>query len=576
MTELAPAPGAAPRGGLPAFRREQVRMLFLMLAFVVCYGAVGFKMGMMAASEPVEPTLAGGSELPAAPVRGEIVDRQGRLIAANLPGWSLYAHPREIRHPAKVAHALSQIFPDLDPESLTRVLASDRAFAWIKRPITPRQKQVVMELGVPGLRFGRRDIRIYPAGNLTGHLMVGVKPGREDVRFAEIVGRGGLERYFDDQLRDPALTGRPIELSIDLTAQMALSEVLRDGVRRFEAKGAAGIVMSVETGEIVAMVSLPDFDPNAPPEHFTGAAELNPRFNRAAQGIYELGSTFKVLTAVMALDAGLVRPDTLIDTKTRLAARGHSIRDMHRMPPRMTVTDIVVRSSNIGSARMAMMLGTGRVQEYLKRLGMFDALPIELAEAARARPLLPPDWTDLSTMTISFGHGLAVSPTHLAAAYATVANGGRRVAPSLLKGGSGMGGEQVFSEEASATMMAILREVVSRGTGRRADVPGYEVGGKTGTADKPRSDGKGYHKDRVIATFAAVFPTTAPKYVVVVSLDEPVDRSGPRPIREASRTAVPVVGQVIARIAPILGMRPFTSPIVGPAGGGVTTVPVGR
>lgn len=576
MTEIAPAPGAAPKGGLPAFRREQVRMLLLMLAFIAAYAAVGIRMGVMAASDPVEPVLAGNGGFDSVPVRGEIVDRRGRLLAANLPGWALYAHPREIRDPARVAEALAGIFPDLDPESLARTLGSNATFAWIKRPVTPRQKQAVMELGVPGLRFGMRDIRIYPAGALTGHLMGGVRPGREDVRYAELVGRGGLERFFDERLRDPALAGEPLRLSIDLTAQMALSEVLGAGIGRFEAKGGAAIVMSVTTGEIVAMVSLPDFDPNQPPRAFTGAQALDPRFNRAAQGTYELGSTFKVLTAAMALDAGLVSADTLVDTKSRLGTRGYRIRDMHAMPAMMPVTDIVVRSSNVGAARMAMMVGTPRVQDYLNRLGLFDPLPLELSEAARARPLLPPEWTDLSTMTISYGHGLAVTPTHLAAAYATVANGGRRVRPSLLPGGSGIEGEAVFSPETSATMLRILREVVERGTGRRANVPGYEVGGKTGTADKPRENGRGYYPDRVIATFASVFPTSDPQYVVVVTLDEPVDRSGPRPIREASRTAVPVAGEVIARLAPILGIRPSAGPIVSPVAGGVATVPVSR
>jgi cell division protein FtsI (penicillin-binding protein 3) len=289
---------------------------------------------------------------------------------------------------------------------------------------------------------------------------------------------------------------------------------------------------------------------------------LNPRFNRAVQGRYELGSTFKVLTAAFALDSGVVASDSLIETGTALTYGRYRIRDMHRMPPEMTVTDIVVRSSNVGAARLALRVGTPRLKDYFKRLGFFEPLPLELAEAAGAAPLLPPKWTDLSSMTISFGHGLAASPVHLAAAFATLAGGGRRVLPTLIKGGAEPT-ERVFSPETARTMMQIIREVVRRGTGRRTNLPGYEVGGKTGTADKVRPGG-GYYKKRVIATFASVFPTSNPRYALVISLDEPVDRSGPVFKREASRTAVPVTAAAIGRIAPLLGMRPL--PVSVPAG----------
>jgi cell division protein FtsI (penicillin-binding protein 3) len=398
---------------------------------------------------------------------------------------------------------------------------------------------------------------------VVAHIVGGVRAATEDVRYAELVGAGGVEGYFDERLRDPARVGEPLALSIDLGAQAALRDVLAAGVTQFNAKGAAGVMLHVETGEVVAMVSLPDFDPNGEPEPFAGAAELNPRFNRAAQGRYELGSTFKVLTAGIALDTGVVGPETMVETGSALSWGRHRIRDMHRMPPEMSVTDIVVRSSNVGSARLALRVGTPRLKDYLDRLGFFDPLPLELAEARRAAPLLPPKWTDLSTMTISFGHGLAASPVHLAAAYATLANGGRRVRPTLVKGGHAEPGEQVFSPETSRRMMSIVREVVQRGTGRRTDIPGYQIGGKTGTADKYRPEG-GYYRDRVISTFVSVFPTSDPEYVLAISLDEPVDRSGKYISREASRTAVPVTAAAIGRLAPLMGMRP--RPAATPAG----------
>ena len=552
---------SASRGGAATRPRDDWRLIVVMLALLLVYTAVGVRMGLMALNEPVEPQLARGAGM-ATPVRGEIVDRNGNLLAANLPAFSLYAHPREIKDAAAVARDLAAIFPDMSAEQLIKRLSRGSRFVWIKRPITPRQRQRVLDLGYPGLKFGSRTMRIYPAGRTVAHIVGNVRAGNEDVRFAELVGAGGVEGYFDERLRDPARLGAPLELSIDLTVQAALRDVLAAGMAQFTAKGAMGVLMDVRTGELLALVSLPDFDPNRAPEPFNGPPEFNPRFNRTVQGRYELGSTFKVLTAAFALESGVVGPETLIETGSALTYGRYRIRDMHRMPPEMTVTDIVVRSSNVGAARLALRVGTPRLKDYFKRLGFFEPLPLELAEAEHAPPLLPPKWTDLSSMTISFGHGIAVSPVHLAAAFATLAGGGKRVLPTLIKGGAEPT-ERVFSPETARTMMQIIREVVRRGTGRRTNLPGYEVGGKTGTADKVRPGG-GYYKSRVIATFASVFPTSNPRYALVISLDEPVDLSGPKPKREASRTAVPVTAAAIRRIAPLLGMRPL--PVSAPAG----------
>jgi cell division protein FtsI (penicillin-binding protein 3) len=561
-------PQAAARSRATTRPRDDWRLIVVLLTMILVYATVGIRMGLMALDEPVEPQLAGGSG-PGAPVRGEITDRNGNLLAGNLPAFSLYAHPREVKHPEAVAADLAEIFPGISEDRLVRRLSSDASFAWIKRPITPRQRQQVLDLGYPGLKFGSRAMRIYPAGRAVAHIVGNVRAAKEDVRFAELEGAGGVEGFFDEQLRDPARLGDPLELSIDLTVQAAMRDVLAAGMKQFNAKGAMGVLIDVRTGELVAMVSLPDFDPNGEPAPFIGSPEFNPRFNRAAQGRYELGSTFKVLTAAFAMDAGLVGPETLIETGSALTYGRHRIRDMHRMPPEMTVTDIVVRSSNVGAARLALQIGTPQLKANFKSLGFFDALPLELAEAEGAKPLLPPKWTDLSSMTISFGHGLAASPVHLAAAFASLANGGLRVYPTLIKGGGPLG-ERVFSAETSRRMMQIIREVVRRGTGRRTDIAGYEIGGKTGTADKYRPEG-GYYRDRVIATFASVFPTSSPKYALVISLDEPVDRSGPVIKREASRTAVPVTAAAIARIAPLLGLEPL--PVSEPAG--ITTIATG-
>ncbi len=552
MTDIA-AQSARGRAAL----RGDWRLILLMVCFTLCYGAVGLRMGVLAAVEPEEPQL-GRADQSGRPVRGEIVDRDGRLLAANLPAWSLYAHPEEIRDPVYAADALAGIFPELDRDALLHLLTGKRRFVWVKRPITPREKQAVHELGLPGLFFGSREMRVYPAGPAAAHVVGGVRAEREGVHFAELVGAGGVEGQFDARLRDPARAAEPLRLSIDLAVQEVIRQELAAGIARMTAKGGTAILMNARTGETVAMVSLPDFDPNAAPAPFRGEPGQNPRFNRAAQGRYELGSTFKVLTAAMALDTGVATSTTLIETPPSLRYGRHSIRDFHRMPAMMPVEDVVVESSNVGSARLALMVGTPRFKEYLAKLGFMDPSGLELVEAVNNDTLEPPRWTDLSTITISFGHGLAASPVHLAAAYATIANGGVRVFPSLLVGGRAPG-ERVFSEQASREMLRIMRQVVVRGTARRADLAGYEIGGKTGTADKVRPNG-GYYHDRNISTFAAVFPTSRPQYVLIVSLDEPTDRSGRYPARTAGRTAVPVAADIVRRAAPVLGLRPLPPP----------------
>ena len=558
MTDLA-AQGAR---GSTALRGDW-RLILLIACFSLCYAALGLRMALLAAAEPEEPRL-GLADQPGHPVRGEIVDRAGRLLAANLPAWSLYAHPHEVSDAALAADALAGVFPEMDRDQLLRMLSAERRFVWIKRPVTPREKQAVHDLGLPGLFFGNREMRVYPAGRTAAHVVGQVRAEREGVRFAELVGSGGIEGQFDERLRDPALAAEPLRLSLDLAVQQVVREALAAGVRRMNAKGGTAILMGARTGEVVAMVSLPDFDPNAAPEPFRGEPGQNPRFNRAAQGRYELGSTFKVLTAAMALDTGVATARTLIETPPSLRYGRHSIRDFHRMPAMMPVEEVVVESSNVGAARLALMVGTPRFRDYLARLGFMDPSGLELVEAVENDTLEPGRWTELSTITISFGHGLAASPMHLAAAYATIANGGVRVLPSLIAGGRGTGpgsGERVFSDETSREMLRIMRQVVVRGTATRADLPGYQLGGKTGTADKVRPQG-GYYRDRNISTFAAVFPVSRPEYVLVVSLDEPTDRAGRYPSRTAGRTAVPVAADIVRRAAPVLGLRPLptTSP----------------
>ena len=536
--------------------RSRWRLKLLSFAFILAYASVAGRMGLIAASEPEEPRFAGASDTVSA-MRAEITDRNGELLAVNLPVWSLFAHPQEMVDPDNAAEKLATVFPDLDADELKARFKDGRRFLWIKKSITPAERVRVHDIGDPGLQFGRREMRVYPGGRLAAHVLGGASFGREGVNAAEIVGVGGIEAKLDAELRDPARAGAPLRLSLDLRVQRAMADVLCEGMERYTAKGAAGVLMDARTGEVLSLVSLPDFDPNDRPIPFgdVKAADF-PTFNRAAQGLYELGSTFKIFTAALMVEEGLANADTMVDTKGPMHWRRFKISDSHAMPARMTMRDVIVESSNVGTARLALMAGGVRQKDLLGRLGLLDPLPVELSEAGRAAPLYPSNWSEISVITISYGHGLSASPLHLASAYATMVNGGLRVAPTLLAGAQPPSEEaRVISEETSLAMRDMLRGVVTDGTGRNADVPGYYLGGKTGTAEK--ASGGGYAANRVVATFAGAFPMHDPRYVIIVTYDEATAQTKWGPRRPAGWTAAPSVKEAITRIAPILGMRPM-------------------
>ncbi len=543
-----------------ARRRAEGRLLVLGLAFFCAFSVVGARMGHLAASEPAEPRAsAAGAAIIAQ--RADIVDRKGRVLATNLETYSLYAQPPQMIEPERAADELARIFPDLDRDALLEDFTGKRKFLWIKKKISPEQKQAVHDIGEPGLLFGPREMRLYPNGKIAAHVLGGASFGREGVHAAEVIGVAGVEKQFDELLRDPARGGQPLELSLDLSVQAAAEQVLYGGMRLMNAKGAAAVLMDVHTGEVISLVSLPDFDPNDRPRPPTeGNPSDSPLFNRAVQGVYELGSTFKIFTVAQAMELGLVNPSTTIDTKGPLRWGKHRIRDFRNYGPELSTTKVIVKSSNIGTARIAQMIGVERQKEFLRSLGMFEPTPLEMVEAAGGQPLLPPNWSELSTMTISYGHGLSSTPLHLAAGYAAIANGGTYVAPTLLKQDGPQYGPRVLSRDVAAASRQMLRKVVTEGTASFGEVPGYAVGGKTGTADKPRERGGGYYEDKVIATFASMFPAHDPKYVLVVTLDEPVETSGDEPRRTAGWTAVPVAAEMIRRIAPLLGLRPEIEP----------------
>ena len=541
-------------------QRAEGRLLVLGVFFFCAFTVVGARMGVMATTDPTEPRAAAPGSVISA-TRADIVDRNGNLLATNFETHALYAQPHHMIDPQGAVKKLMAVFPDLNEERLLRDFTGKRKFLWIKKKISLEQMQAVHDIGEPGLLFAPRDMRLYPNGSLAAHIMGGASYGREGVHAAEVIGVAGAEKYFDDYLRDPANGNKPLELSIDMTVQAASERILYGGMKLMNAKGATSVLMDVHTGEVISAVSLPSFDPNDRPHAaVTGDASDSPLFNRSVQGVYELGSVFKIFTAAQAIDLGIATADTVIDTSGPMKVGGFRIGEFHgKNYGKQTVTGIIVHSSNRGTGRLALEIGAERQQEFLKNLGFFEPTPFEIVEASGGKPLLPQRWQELSTVTVSYGHGLSSSPMHLAAGYSAIANGGHKVTPTLRKQSGPVVGPRVMSERAAADARAMLRAVVTEGTASFAEVPGYQIGGKTGTADKPGPRG-GYLEDTVIATFASMFPAHDPKYVLIVTLDEPVETSGDKPRRTAGWTAVPVAAEMVRRVAPLLGLRPTVEP----------------
>ena len=534
--------------------RAESRLLMVAFCFIVAFGAVGVKMAELATSEPTEPRIAynGPTILN---TRADITDRQGRILATNFATNALYAHPQDIIYPRRAADGLAAIFPEMDADDLYRRFTSDRTFIWLRRYISPEQEQMVHDIGSPGLLFGPREMRLYPNGSIAAHVLGGAGFGEEAVNAAEVIGIAGIEAEFDEELRDPTRS-EALMLSLDLTIQSTVEEVLGGAMVLMNARGAAAVLMDVHTGEVISMASLPDFDPNARPRPLLeGDQADDPLFNRAVQGVYELGSVFKTFTIAQALELNLFSVYDMIDTTGPLRMAGFAIRDFSNYGPEQSVADVLIHSSNIGTSRIAQTIGRERQRDFLGELGLLEPTTIELVEGDSGRPLLPPRWGELATMTISYGHGLSTSPLHLAGAYATMVNGGTEITPTLLRRETPQVGERIISEGTSAMIQQLLRQVVTEGTASFGEVEGYFVGGKTGTADLPRPNG-GYYDERNLNTFASAFPMHDPQYVLIVTLQEAVELSGPEPRRTAGWTAVPVAAELIRRTAPLLGLRP--------------------
>src|SRR6266851_1155962 len=483
---------------------------------------------------------------PPLPVRADIVDRNGRLLATTLDSPSLYADPRQIQDADAATQALVSALPQLNPAELRAKLTSGKSFVWIKRHLTPRQQFEVNRLGIPGLQFEHEERRVYPYGDLAAHV----------VGFCGIDNNGlaGIERALDGTVKGQ---GGPIQLSLDARVQFILHEELAKVISDFSAKGAAGIVMDVRTGEVIAMVSLPDFDPNHPA--MTGLnqspAEAKERiFNKITLGDYELGSVFKTFNTAMALDSGVATMTKQYDAAHDIHIGRFTISDYHGKHRSLSVPEIYMYSSNIASARMAMEAGAERQRSFLARLGLLKPVPIELDEVAK--PQYPAKWREVNVITIAYGHGIAVTPLHAITAVSAIVNGGILHPPTLRKlpPGSVSPGDRVISQKTSEQMRKLMRLVVEYGTAKLAAAPGYVVGGKTGTAEKTAHGH--YVEKKLLSDFVGAFPMQDPRYAILTLVDEPHGTKASHGFATAGWTVVPATSRIIQRIAPILGVEP--------------------
>jgi cell division protein FtsI (penicillin-binding protein 3) len=479
------------------------------------------------------------------PERGDIIDRNGDPLARTIDAWTIAIHPNTvIGDKLALAHRLAELMPEYSEEQYFALLRSNKTFFYLRRRASPALVEAVNAIGEPGLAIQREPDRLYPQTSLAAHV----------IGFTDIDGHGvaGMERAFDSYLSDAATRGQPLTLSIDSRVQQALEHELLDAMTHFSAIGAAGVVMDVHTGEVLAMTSLPQLNPNA-----AGQAPDDARFNRATSGVYELGSTFKPFTVAMAMDSGIIKSfGQIYNCPQELHVYGHVVHDTHPYGRACSVAEIMKESSNIGTAQIADQVGAERQKAFLKKMGFLDPVRVELKE--RGRTLTPGSrWGPFETMTVGFGHGIAVTPLHLATGYATLFNGGVYHPATLLKIDRNHAvprGVRVFSEETSYKMRSLIRLVVTSGTGRKADAPGYRVGGKTGTAEK--LIGGHYTSAAVVTSFAGVFPMDEPRYVMVMMLDDPKATAETYGFHTAAWNIGPAFGIAVSRIAPLLGVQP--------------------
>ncbi|MGY3030884.1 cell division protein FtsI (penicillin-binding protein 3) [Bradyrhizobium sp. USDA 4354] len=530
--------------------KARARVGLAMLAFASVYALIGGRLVMFAIGADAHSARRAAAQEVVATARPDIVDRNGAILATDVKAASLFGEPRRIIDKDEAIELLTATIPDLDEAEVRERLKSRKGFAWLKREVTPAQQQAIHKLGIPGIGFLRENKRVYPTGNEVAHLIGLVNIDNQ--------GIAGLEKWLDNQgLADLHRAGfatdrlqKPIELSVDLRVEHALRDELLKAKNKFHAKAASGIVSNVKTGEIVAMVSLPDFDPNNPKE-----AHDPDRINRLTTGVYEMGSTFKAFTLAMGLDSGKINLNSMWDARGNLHYGKFTIHDSHPLGRFINTKEVFTYSSNIGAARIALNQGVEAHKAFLAKMGQLTRLRTELPESAA--PLIPRRWGELNTVTIAFGQGMSVAPLQAVMGINALVNGGYLIPPTFMKRSEAEAtamAKRVIKPETSDKMRFLMRLNAEIGTAKTADIKGYYVGGKTGTSEKV-INGR-YAKKRVLNSFTAIMPCDDPKYQILIMLDEPQAIPETKGFITSGWNAVPTGGKVIERIAPLLGVEP--------------------
>jgi cell division protein FtsI (penicillin-binding protein 3) len=530
--------------------KAKARLGLVVVAFALIFGVIAARLvvfAWMSEAHASRPSMARDA---IATARPDILDRNGQVLATDIKTPSLFAEPRKLIDVDEATELLTAEMPDLDSAEVRERLASKRGFVWLKREISPAQQKDIFRLGIPGVGFLTENRRIYPNGPLVSHTLGHVNIDNQ--------GIAGIEKWLDGQgLAALHMAGlatdrlqKPVELAVDLRVQYVLRQELAAARVKFKTIAASGIIADVNTGEIVAMVSDPDFDPNNPRE------ALDPtRINRLTTGVYEMGSTFKTLTMAMALDSGKITLDSRFDARFPLRYGKFSISDYHAQKRMLSVPEIYTYSSNIGTAKMALAIGVEQHKQFLKKLGQLERLRTELPESSE--PLVPKNWGELNTVTIAFGHGLSVAPLQAVMAVSALVNGGYLIPPTFLKRDAGEAmklAKRVVKPETSDKIRYLMRLNVEKGTATKANVRGYYIGGKTGSAEKVV--GGRYSKTKLLTSFTAVMPADKPRYLLLIMLDEPQATKETYGFATSGWNAVPVGAAVVERVAPLLGIAP--------------------
>lgn len=530
--------------------KAKARLGLAIVAFAAIYGVIALRLVMFAEQSDGHGARRSVGADALATARPDILDRNGQILATDVKAPSLFAEPRKLIDVDEAEELLTAVLPDLDGNEVRERLSSKRGFVWLKREISAKQQQEIHRLGIPGVGFLTENKRVYPNGPVVSHQIGHVNIDNQ--------GIAGIEKWLDGQgLAALHMAGlatdqlqRPVQLALDLRVQFALRDELVKAREKFKAKASSGVIVNVNTGEIVALASEPDYDPNNPRE-----ANDPTRINRLTTGVYEMGSSFKSFTLAMALDSGKVTLDSKFDARGDLHYGKFTIHDYHAQHRILSVPEIFTYSSNIGSARMALSLGVDYHKAFLKKLGQLDRLRTELPESAE--PLVPKHWGELNTVTIAFGQGLSVAPLQAVMGIAALVNGGRLIPPTFLKRDQAAADRlatRVIKPETSDKMRYLLRLNVEKGTATRANVAGYYVGGKTGTSEKVV--GGRYSKTKVLTSFTAIMPADKPQYLLLIMIDEPQGLAETHGFATSGWNAVPVGAKVIERVAPLLDIPP--------------------